>query len=296
MLQSAVDRVFQDQPVRGTWIAAGGGEWRRLRTLCETRLQPESFLQYVPYRLLRPFFVRELRGAPDQTVNARIAELAEELFVERRPLYCFTEDRSGIILNHDWLEYLQRNVAILEGWAKFRLAGYLQGRNPNAPAVIEKIAPPLVRDSLAPQTRYWREALALLGERARCIYSGERLDDSDLSLDHFLPWSFVSHDRLWNLIPVSKSVNSSKSDSLPAPRYVLPMADLQSTALSALKFAWTDGRWTKAVEPFLVDLCLSCEDLLDREKLRNAYESTMSPLRTIAERQGFAAEWEYQAG
>ncbi|MFO7585650.1 MAG: HNH endonuclease domain-containing protein [Anaerolineales bacterium] len=40
------------------------------------------------------------------------------------------------------------------------------------------------------------------------------------SLDHFLPWRYVAHDLLWNILPASKSVNSSKSDSLPhLPRY-----------------------------------------------------------------------------
>jgi hypothetical protein len=36
-----------------------------------------------------------------------------------------------------------------------------------------------------------------------------------MSIDHFIPWSFVLHDRLWNLIPTSRSINSSKSDLLP---------------------------------------------------------------------------------
>ena len=295
MLQPAVDEVFKDQSVRGTWIAAGGGEWRRLRALCEEKLHPESFLQYVPFRLLRPFFARELRGSPDQMVNARIADLADEYFSDRRPLYCFTSDRLGILLHHDWLEYIQRNSAILEGWARFRLAEYLQARNPNTPAVIEKIAPPTTRGSLAAQTTFWREALARLEGSARCIYSGERLDLQSFSLDHYLPWSFVSHDRLWNLVPIPRSVNSSKSDCLPDAGYLAPFAELQSSALGALKAAWPEGRWLRAVEPFLADLRLGPGDLLEPGRLRNAYEATVLPLAAIAERQGFAGGWVYRA-
>ena len=37
----------------------------------------------------------------------------------------------------------------------------------------------------------------------------------DLSLDHFVPWSYVAHDELWNLVPTTKAVNSSKSNDLP---------------------------------------------------------------------------------
>lgn len=292
-LQPAVDEVFMGQRIRGTWIAAGGSEWHRLRSVCENRLKPESFLQYVPYRLLRPFFSRELRGIPDQRVNERIADMAEKCFVDRRPLYCFTGDRTGIILQHEWLEYLQRNAAILEGWARFRLAEYLQARNPNSPAVIEKIVPPTVRESLSVQTDYWRKALTRLGDRARCIYSGERLDIHSFSLDHYLPWSFVCHNQLWNLVPTIGSINSQKSDSIPAVHYLAKLAELHASALSVLNESRADGRRRRAVETYLTDLRLSPKELLDLGKVRNAYEATISPLAAIAERQGFASGWEY---
>ena len=52
-----------------------------------------------------------------------------------------------------------------------------------------------------------------------------------MSLDHFIPWSFVLHDRMWNLVPVSKSINSSKSDLLPPlEKYLDSFIDLQFTA------------------------------------------------------------------
>ena len=35
-----------------------------------------------------------------------------------------------------------------------------------------------------------------------------------LSLDHFIPWSFVLHDQMWNLVPTFKNINSKKSDNL----------------------------------------------------------------------------------
>lgn len=296
MLQSVVDTVFEGVPIRGSWIGSGGAEWRKLRFICTAKSEPAALMKYVPFRLLSPFFDRELRGLPDSKKNGCIARLSEELFSERRPLYCFTADRTGIILNHDWLEYLQRNSTILEGWSKYKLAEYLQTRNPNTPAVIEKIAPPTVRESLAPQTIYWREALSLMGGKALCIYSGVRLDNQKISLDHFLPWSFVCHDRVWNLVPTQKSINSSKSNCLPDRKYISHLADIQSAAISALKAAWSDGRWKNAIEPFLSDLHVSLDDVLDKAKLLNAYESTIPPLLSMAELQGFMPGWEYGTG
>ena len=34
-------------------------------------------------------------------------------------------------------------------------------------------------------------------------------------MDHFIPWSFVMNDELWNLMPMDSSLNSSKSNKLP---------------------------------------------------------------------------------
>ena len=34
-------------------------------------------------------------------------------------------------------------------------------------------------------------------------------------IDHFIPWSFVMNDELWNLMPMDTSLNSSKNNRLP---------------------------------------------------------------------------------
>lgn len=34
-------------------------------------------------------------------------------------------------------------------------------------------------------------------------------------VDHFIPWSFVMNDELWNLMPMDSTLNSSKSNKFP---------------------------------------------------------------------------------
>ena len=41
------------------------------------------------------------------------------------------------------------------------------------------------------------------------------LNEKNISIDHFVPWSYVAHDELWNLTPTTRCINSSKSNSLP---------------------------------------------------------------------------------
>jgi 5-methylcytosine-specific restriction endonuclease McrA len=45
--------------------------------------------------------------------------------------------------------------------------------------------------------------------------SGKKIPDDQLSIDHVIPWSYMYSDDLWNLVYVSKSENSSKSNRLP---------------------------------------------------------------------------------
>lgn len=47
------------------------------------------------------------------------------------------------------------------------------------------------------------------------LYSDEIIVKNKLSIDHFIPWSYVVNDELWNLIPMDKSFNSSKGNRLP---------------------------------------------------------------------------------
>lgn len=289
-LQTAVDQVAWG-PIRGSWIVAGGSQWKELRRRCAEQLEVSRLVRYVPYRLIRPFFFDELRGVTDSDLHNHIYRLSRERFSERCPFYCFTEDRSALVLHHEWLAYFREYAEILRGWARFELARYLEARNPSIGGIVEKLAPPVTRASLARQTAWWREALPLIGEQARCIYTGTELCADDLSLDHYLPWSFVAHDRLWNLVPVAKQVNSAKSDHIPDSRYRHSLVGLQHAAIVALRTKLKESQWTKSVEPWLIDLSITKEGLLDKHKLEVAYDALYTPLESLAARQGFATSW-----
>ena len=163
----------------------------------------------------------------------------------------------------------------------------------NVPAGPAKLFPPQKRDSLVIQIRYWKEILKQ-GSWA-CIYSGVSLKDSAISLDHYLPWSFVAHDQLWNLIPTLAVVNSAKSDRLPANAYFEPFVKLQHKGLLISHQTLSERRWEKQVESFIADLKLGDKrDLLDLDNLRRAYQQTVLPLLELAKGLGFSPDWQYQ--
>jgi CRISPR/Cas system Type II protein with McrA/HNH and RuvC-like nuclease domain len=48
-----------------------------------------------------------------------------------------------------------------------------------------------------------------------CFYCGKMLNDRTTAhVDHFIPWSFVQTDQLWNLVLACRSCNVSKRDRI----------------------------------------------------------------------------------
>lgn len=253
-------------------------------------------VKYVPFRLIRPFFTTETRGLKDADVNQAVLDLANNAETQN-PLYCFdadwVKDCKGLIFSQAWAEYVEENFTVVKGWASWEWLQYMQSRNPTTPNIVNKLFIPQQRGSLSHQTKFWKTVFDY--QSLRCIYSGQILDPDHISLDHYLPWSFVAHDQLWNLVPITQSINSSKSNHLPSDQYFPEFVRLQHLALITNYEHLSKQTWNKAIEPYIADLKISNDDLLDLEKLFNAYDSTIKPLMILAQKQGFSRDWVYSS-
>lgn len=263
-----------------------------IREALKSKNIDDKITRYVPFRLIRPFF-KELRGLPDQKVNSEIKKTSESLFETRKPLYKFNQDATAILIHPEWASYIQINYRIIRAWVSWSWLQYMQKKNPNTPAIANKLFPPRQRESLQSQIAYWKIVVKNCGD-LRCIYSGRKLTIDDISLDHYLPWSFVAHDQLWNLVPVPKSVNSSKSDNIPDDIYFEDFVKTQHTGLIIFHHHSSQERWKNNIESYLVDLGFSNkEELLIFERLKKQYEIKFKPLITLAISQGFEPDWRY---
>ena len=236
----------------------------------------------VPYRFLRPWI---------DTSDNRLM-VAHSQALENGCLYSLHKIGPVfyIILNPAWDTYLHAHYNILMDFAYWNLTLFLQTRNPNVPAIPNKLIRPDGRNSLTKQHNYW-DMVMTIGGPIHCIYTDKLLHPKDYDLDHFIPWSFVCHDLLWNLIPSDGSINSSKSDKLPDLDYYLPkLAALQHHSLQVLINA---DREPKVMEDF-VSLGYSAKDLaaMSEEKFREIYERTFNPINQIALNMGFET-WKY---
>jgi hypothetical protein len=264
-----------------------------LRITINNQTLDESLLRYVPFRMLRPFFEEELKGVTDYKVDSTIARLSIEYLAKRKPLYSFTPLQDAVIPHPIWVEYFKMHFAIIRCWAAWHWLEYMQRCNQAAPAISAKLFPPQERDSLKAQTEYWK--LVIKHSEVKCIYSDVSLSANRLSLDHFLPWSFVVHDQLWNLIPTLPEVNSAKSNSIPASSYLHRFIELQHLGLTISSKLVGERKWEKLVEPFLADLRVGdLNDLLNYDKLKHAFEATLKPQLELAKTLGFQPNWRYK--
>ena len=183
-----------------------------------------NFLQLnVPFRFLRPWIDtsddREMVKRSQTFENGCLYKLEKEngtLWIELNPI---------------WLTYLQENYDILSSFAYWGLTNFLQVRNPNVPNIPNKLIKKEERNSLSAQRKFWNTAINA-GLEVRCLYTNKLLVEREYDLDHFIPWSFVSHDLLWNLMPADSSINSSKSNKLPDLNLYLPkLAETHQAAL-----------------------------------------------------------------
>jgi hypothetical protein len=255
----------------------------------------EYFKRYVPTRFLAPWFAEKLRGEHNDIARTReIQAMAKES--QRTPfasLYYFEGSGAydSIRFNDSWRLFLIENLGIVQSFIEHHLALYLQARNPNVPGVINKLYVPTMRQ-LTMAREFWRfvrSDFETAGKTAQFkdIYSERQLGNS-FSIDHFLPWSFVVHDLLWNLTPVEPATNSSKNDVLPDLDLYLPrLAKLHFNAIEVAR------KRPKFLEDYIDCFKQETKSLLSLGENGFAikYREIIVPQAQIAMNQGFQFGW-----
>ena len=61
------------------------------------------------------------------------------------------------------------------------------------------------------------------------------LKEEEISIDHFIPWSYIYSDDLWNLVITSKSYNSTKTNKRPSNEYLEKLKEQNLQLIDILK-------------------------------------------------------------
>ena len=183
----------------------------------ELKQAKEQLTHMVPYRALAGFFASAGEIVDWGSVR-RLTAYIEEFDKIRTPLpYTLgTGSRlcKEVLFHPDWIRMIQDNTVSILGWIQYEKVKWLQNNNPEVPGLVYKLAPMDEKmRKLGKVRRLWDGVLEF--REIRDIFTDEPVQAKQYDVDHFIPWSFVMNDELWNLMPMDASLNSSKSNRLP---------------------------------------------------------------------------------
>lgn len=157
-------------------------------------------------------YARVKKGCKENVVGALYGDL-QELF------YSFDKRGEWIRLNPQMYEFVCKHKTAIEKLNYYEWAKYLERINEDdvMDHLLTKIDESAKRNNLA----YYRDILFQEFEN-RCFYCGEPVTTNHVNVDHFIPWSFIKDDKLWNFVLSCPKCNNSKKDKL-APETELKM-------------------------------------------------------------------------
>lgn len=261
-----------------------------------------DFTNLVPYRLIRPFYHREIEaqkkydtGFYDGQINGFIEQCNKN--DQNNALYIMDRENNTLTVSEKWAAYMTTNAAVVEGWLNYRIIKYVQQRNPNVPAIPFKIFPPAAKDrNLTKAADFWRTLQDTMP--VYDIYTDRTFTEENcktygvFSIDHFIPWSFVLHNEIWNLYPMFKNINSGKNNNLPdKDRYLERYCQYQYRAfIQARKIP----KLRSSVEQYMTvksDIRAIRESDRGQQAFITAMKQTIEPLYQIASNQGYQIWW-----
>ena len=178
----------------------------------------EQLTHMVPYRALAGFFANA--GDTNVCWNSirRLTAYVEAFSISKTALpYTFgTSSKLSreVRFHPEWIRMIQDNTVSILGWIQYEKVRWLQNNNPEVPGLIYKLAPMDEKMRKLSKVRLlWKGILDL--HEVRDVFTDKPVQLKKYDIDHFIPWSFVMNDELWNLMPMDSSLNSVKSNRLP---------------------------------------------------------------------------------
>ncbi len=139
-------------------------------------------------------------------------------------IYEFDLDKDGLTLNRSVHRFMMKHKHELERLNYYAWAKFLESINDDVnvlAGIIEKL-------ELASPERtdlsLYRELLSHEKYGKNCFYCGQKLS-GEIHVDHFIPWSFIENDKIWNLVLSCPTCNESKKDKLPTKKYLLKLVE-----------------------------------------------------------------------
>jgi CRISPR/Cas system Type II protein with McrA/HNH and RuvC-like nuclease domain len=142
-------------------------------------------------------------------------------------IYDFDNEKEYIRMNGSFYSFMQRFQRILNYLTNYQLALFLEKFNEHGDTtnLLMKVENVSKRSSL---DQFYQILSSFYN--GKCFYCGKPIKKKEAAhVDHFIPWSFVQADQLWNLVIACSACNLSKSDKLAKADYLHLLIDRNDT-------------------------------------------------------------------
>lgn len=133
-------------------------------------------------------------------------------------VYSFDLKVDGITISYTAFHFMLKYKTALEKLNYYAWARFLEKTNSDnvLVRVVDKLelATPR-RENLS----VYRNILRKEFEYNNCFYCGKKLENN-VHVDHFIPWSFIKDDKIWNFVLACPSCNEKKNNRLPGIPYL----------------------------------------------------------------------------
>lgn len=180
--------------------------------------EKKALTNMVPYRALSGFFINHDLGPLEGSVGKSVRQIKEfNSSISKLPYTL--GDSSGldreVYFDKDWASMIKDNAVSIKGWIHYEKVKWLQRNNPEVPGLVYKLAPLENKTrKLTTVRNLWEGVLGYTD--IYDVFTKEQIRSKDYDIDHFVPFSFVMNDELWNLMPMDSSLNSGKNNNLPS--------------------------------------------------------------------------------
>lgn len=184
----------------------------------ELHMEKQALTKNVPYKALSGFANKTGEHVSLDSSAGRMMAYYNKLSESDILLpYTFGSENGlcrKLTFSDAWVRMIKDNTVNILGWIQCEKVKWLQNNNPEVPGLIYKLAPLDEKmRKLAHVRKLWDGILDL--RNINDVFTDDEIDKKKYDVDHFIPWSFVMNDELWNLMPMDSSLNSKKNNRLP---------------------------------------------------------------------------------
>ena len=186
----------------------------------------------------------------------RVGNIAQE----NKLFYDYDDDRQMLYLKPQAFEFFRSNYSVLLNTVLLEWTKFLEKVNPSLPMIVSKTEQieKRKRKTLGKYKRMYLE------HTDHCFYCCQKLEKRYIDVDHFIPWSYIFNDDVWNLVLSCRECNCKKSSSLVQEEFKHELIDrnkIYESRIPSLKHSLnildTGKGWATEIENHYTD-CKDC--------------------------------------